>query len=297
MNNKYAKFEKVAEEYKAIAGSIEVLAKGLSEEDPVRLYIEEIASEVPLTQSEEEEIIRKLGEAENKEAAELQNQLVRSYAGMVAYIAMGYSDLGIDTVRLIHRGGRGLERAVKWFNREEIDVSFAIYAAYHISESIRYYISNAVDRIKLSAEMEAFTNKIVEAYERLVNGSDRTVAAAEIAAEIGCHQEEVEAYYDALIAGLSSACEELEAEREQEIIETEREYKEQLIAYLGMMTEKEQRVLRAYFGLDGEGAKSIKEIAEIFGIEQNQFEKILNKFSRKMRTGHRSNRKLKDYLD
>ena len=70
----------------------------------------------------------------------------------------------------------------------------------------------------------------------------------------------------------------------------------QLVAVLGTLTEREQKVLRLRFGLDDGRARTLEEVGKEFNVTRERIRQIEAKALRKLRHPSRS-RKLKDYLD
>ena len=90
-------------------------------------------------------------------------------------------------------------------------------------------------------------------------------------------------------------------EDEEQIInaDTEAEYgvfKENINSMLGTLTEREQRVIKARFGLDGKGEKTLDQVGKLIGINRERVRQIEQKALRKMRHPAKS-RKVKDFLE
>ncbi|MEK7070793.1 MAG: sigma factor-like helix-turn-helix DNA-binding protein, partial [Patescibacteria group bacterium] len=64
----------------------------------------------------------------------------------------------------------------------------------------------------------------------------------------------------------------------------------------GSLTERESKVLRMRFGLDGSKPLTLEEVGKVFGVTRERIRQIESKALRKLRHPSRR-RKLQDYLE
>ncbi len=72
--------------------------------------------------------------------------------------------------------------------------------------------------------------------------------------------------------------------------------REQLREALGSLGDRESRVLRLRYGLDGGHPQTLEEVGKVFGVTRERIRQIEAKAIRKLRQPARS-AQLRDYLD
>ncbi len=114
----------------------------LDDNDPVKMYLREVASVQPLTKEEETHLFQELRKSgELREVAE--RRLLESKLHLVLPIAERHASSGLSMLDLIQEGNLGLIRAVQHFPETSFD-DFSTYAVACIEEAI----SEALGRSK-----------------------------------------------------------------------------------------------------------------------------------------------------
>jgi len=114
----------------------------LDDNDPVKMYVREVASVQPLTKEEETHLFQELRKSgELREVAE--RRLLESKLHLVLPIAERHASSGLSMLDLIQEGNLGLIRAVQHFPETPFD-DFSTYAIDCIEEAI----SEALGRSK-----------------------------------------------------------------------------------------------------------------------------------------------------
>jgi RNA polymerase primary sigma factor len=106
--------------------------------DPVVVYMSEIARIAPLAKDEEIQLFRQLeGPGDWDEGREnIARRLIEGHLAQVVSIAKKHSDSGVDMLDLIQEGNKGLLSAIRNFAGSPIG-DFSDYAAVCIDDAIK----------------------------------------------------------------------------------------------------------------------------------------------------------------
>jgi RNA polymerase primary sigma factor len=115
--------------------------------DPVAVYLREVASIDPLSQGEETELFQLLGHSGtwDEKAETAARRLIESQLRLVVAIAERHSSSGMPMLDLIEHGNLGLMTAVKTFAEKDAD-DFSTYAAVCIEAAIVKAIAESKSR-------------------------------------------------------------------------------------------------------------------------------------------------------
>lgn len=278
--------------------------KGVTVDDPVRMYLKEIGKISLLTAEEEVEIAKRMeagDESAKKELAEANLRLVVS-------IAKRYVGRGMSFLDLIQEGNLGLMKAVDKFDYTK-GFKFSTYATWWIRQAITRAIADQARTIRIPVHMVETINKLVRVQRQLVQDLGRDPLPEEIAQEMNLDVERVREIQK--IAQEPVSLETPIGEEEDshlgdfipddEILSPQDAatftlLKEQLNTVLETLTEREKKVLTLRFGLDDGRARTLEEVGKEFDVTRERIRQIEAKALRKLRHPSRS-KKLKDYLE
>ncbi|MDU7150565.1 MAG: RNA polymerase sigma factor RpoD [Peptoniphilus grossensis] len=278
--------------------------KGVTVDDPVRMYLKEIGKISLLTAEEEVEIAKRMeagDESAKKELAEANLRLVVS-------IAKRYVGRGMSFLDLIQEGNLGLMKAVDKFDYTK-GFKFSTYATWWIRQAITRAIADQARTIRIPVHMVETINKLVRVQRQLVQDLGRDPLPEEIATEMNLDVERVREIQK--IAQEPVSLETPIGEEEDshlgdfipddEILSPQDAatftlLKEQLNSVLETLTEREKKVLTLRFGLDDGRARTLEEVGKEFDVTRERIRQIEAKALRKLRHPSRS-KKLKDYLE
>lgn len=278
--------------------------KGVTVDDPVRMYLKEIGKISLLTAEEEVEIAKRMeagDEFAKKELAEANLRLVVS-------IAKRYVGRGMSFLDLIQEGNLGLMKAVDKFDYTK-GFKFSTYATWWIRQAITRAIADQARTIRIPVHMVETINKLVRVQRQLVQDLGRDPLPEEIAQEMNLDVERVREIQK--IAQEPVSLETPIGEEEDshlgdfipddEILSPQDAatftlLKEQLNSVLETLTEREKKVLTLRFGLDDGRARTLEEVGKEFDVTRERIRQIEAKALRKLRHPSRS-KKLKDYLE
>ncbi len=288
-------------------GSVDLeasLPKGITVDDPVRMYLKEIGK-VPLLSADEEIELAKKMENGDEEA---KKKLCEANLRLVVSIAKRYVGRGMLFLDLIQEGNLGLIKAVDKFDWRK-GYKFSTYATWWIRQAITRSIADQARTIRIPVHMVETINKLIRVSRQLLQEYGREPLPEEIAEEMGISEEKVREILKIAQEPVSLETpigeeedshlgdfipdEEVPAPAEAAAFSM---LKEQLVEVLDTLTEREQKVLKLRFGLDDGRARTLEEVGKQFDVTRERIRQIEAKALRKLRHPSRS-KKLKDYLE
>lgn len=280
------------------------LPKGVTVDDPVRMYLKEIGK-VPLLSADEE---RELAERMANGDEEAKKRLCEANLRLVVSIAKRYVGRGMLFLDLIQEGNLGLIKAVDKFDYTK-GYKFSTYATWWIRQAITRSIADQARTIRIPVHMVETINKLIRVSRQLLQTYGREPTPEEIAVEMGLSVEKVREIQKIAQepVSLETPIGEEEDSHLGDFIPDEdvpapaeaaafSMLKEQLIEVLDTLTEREQKVLKLRFGLEDGRARTLEEVGKEFEVTRERIRQIEAKALRKLRHPSRS-KKLKDYLE
>jgi RNA polymerase primary sigma factor len=262
-------------------------------------YLLRLRSDRLLTADEEKMLSRKILKGD-KGARET---LINSNLRLVVKIAKGYLSHDMDLLDLIQEGNLGLIKAADKFDFRK-NVRFSTYASFWIKQSIARAISNKSRLIRLPHRKEEKLRKIARAQQRFSKDFGRNPDSVELSQETHIDESEVKT-----ILSLPDKVYSIESATENEhfalkdtvqdpnynpdYMVMRRYLKEKTREMLGILTDKEKKVLLLrYSFLSGE-KYTLKDIGEKLSISPETVRQIEIRALKKIREhfGH-----LKDFL-
>ena len=234
---------------------VQLAEKGLSpedleENDPLRLYLEEIAA-TPVQGDE-----NLLAEKSSKGSESAMVQLTNLGLSRVVQLAAEFTGYGVLLLDLIQEGSLGLWQAIRNYRRGD-------YAA-HRDRWIRFYMAKAVTMQARQSGVGQKMRTALEDYrtvdERLLGELGRNPTLEEIAEELHMKPEEAAAVRkmldDARIlarAKQPAVEEEEEKEAEEQAVEDTAlfQMRQRILDLLSGLNEEDQKLLNLRFGLEG----------------------------------------------
>ncbi len=278
--------------------------KGVSIDDPVRMYLKEIGK-VPLLSGEEEIDLAKRMEDGDEYA---KKKLCEANLRLVVSIAKRYVGRGMLFLDLIQEGNLGLIKAVEKFDWRK-GYKFSTYATWWIRQAITRAIADQARTIRIPVHMVETINKLIRVSRQLLQELGREPKPEEIAKEMDMSVEKVREILKIAQEPVSLETpigEEEDSHLGDFIPDNDAPapaeaaafsmLKEQLIEVLETLTPREQKVLKLRFGLEDGRARTLEEVGKKFEVTRERIRQIEAKALRKLKHPSRS-KKLKDYLE
>lgn len=278
--------------------------KGISIDDPVRMYLKEIGK-IPLLSAEEEiELAEKMVEGDE----ESKQKLVEANLRLVVSIAKRYVGRGMLFLDLIQEGNLGLIKAVEKFDYKK-GFKFSTYATWWIRQAITRAIADQARTIRIPVHMVETINKLIRIHRQLLQEHGRDPKPEELAKEMDMPEDKIREIMKIAQepVSLETPIGEEEDSHLGDFIPDDDALapaeaaahsllREQLEDVLATLNDREQKVLKLRFGLEDGRARTLEEVGKEFDVTRERIRQIEAKALRKLRHPSRS-KKLKDYLD
>ncbi|HTK39354.1 MAG TPA: RNA polymerase sigma factor RpoD [Patescibacteria group bacterium] len=275
-------------------------------DDSVRLHLREIGK-IPLLSAEEELALAQRVVAGEKKA---KDKMAEANMRLVVSIAKRYSGRGLDFLDLIQEGHTGLLRAVEKFDPDK-GFKFSTYATWWIRQAITRAIADQARTIRIPVHMVETINKLLRTQRRMTQELNREPSIEELAKELEMEPEKVEYVIkikqdiSSLDAGVGRDGDDDESvlgdfiEDEDSVTPEESAatqlLKEQVQSVLSTLSDREQKIIKMRFGLDGGKSHTLEEVGQEFAVTRERIRQIEAKALAKLRK-HKDARKLHDYL-
>jgi RNA polymerase primary sigma factor len=272
--------------------------------ESLKKYLKEI-SRLPRVTAEEE---RDLGRRIQKGDGVALRRLVEANLRFVVSYAKRYRGCGLSFLDLINEGNIGLIEAAKRYDPDK-NVKFITYAVWWVRQAIIHALSDHSGAFRLPQKQANLLYRIGKAQSSMRAELKRVPTTEELAAKVQVTTEEVANLLQVAdpIVSISAMIDEehefhLSDKLEQETIPSadfvllKNSLRGLLRAALGELDEKEERVLRLRFGLDGAEPKTLKEIGELLNLSRERIRQIEAQALEKL---HRSQKcqQLRGYLN
>ena len=256
---------------------------GLDENDPLRLYLEELAS-IPVCGDPEVLALELL------EGADVADRLVNLSLGRVVELAQEYTGRGVLLMDLIQEGSLGLWNGILRFTGGSFE-SFR-------DGCIRRYMAQAVIRQARASGLGQKMRQAVEDYrmvdERLLSELGRNPTLDEIAEAMHMTVSEIEAVRkfldNARMVGKAHETREPEEEtpEDTQALEDTAYYqtRERVDSLMSGISELEQKVVAMRYGLDGKAPLTAAEVGRKLGLTISEVVELETSALSKMRQSH-----------
>lgn len=277
-------------------------------DDSIRMYLREIGKIPLLTQEEETELAERALKGDQK----AKDKMAEANMRLVVSIAKRYSGRGLDLLDLIQEGNTGLLRAVEKFDPSK-GFKFSTYATWWIRQATTRAIADQARTIRIPVHMVETINKLMRAQRRLTQELNRDPTNEEIAKELDIDTNKVEYIrkikqdITSLDAGIGRDGDDGEESTLGDFIEDEitispedaasvQLLKEQVRDILSSLSDREQKIIKMRFGLDGTKSHTLEEVGLEFAVTRERIRQIEAKALMKLRK-HKDSKKLHEYLD
>ena len=255
---------------------------GDRESSTLRAYFDDIADSQPLSREREVELSARI-EGGDMEA---RDELIQANLRFVIDVAKNYQNRGLSFPDLISAGNLGLMTAAERFDGTR-GYKFISYAVWWIRQSILQTIAEHVRTVRLPLNKLSLLKDISKATRKLGQHSDTEPDVEEIAKELDLPAEVVtDAILSARpVSSLDGAFDDDEKRSLLNILpdtnskapDTDLIHdsaRHQLEGVLDSLEERERRIIRLYFGLDGMEALTLEQIGAMIGVTRERVRQI-----------------------
>ena len=265
-------------------------------------YLQEIGHEELLPTDEEVELAQRIRKGD-KRALE---RLTKANLRFVVSVAKQYRNQGLSLPDLINEGNVGLIKAAEKFD-ETRGFKFISYAVWWIRQSILQAIAEQSRLVRLPLNQVGSVNKIARELNKFEQEHERKPSVDEIAERVDLPEDKIADAMKANSRHVSMDAPIADGEDSSMIdflagdsSNTDKELaieslKAEVSRILKLLTDKEQKVLRAFFGIDGSPEMTLDEIGEKYNLTRERVRQIKEKALRRLRHNTK-NKLLKSYL-
>ena len=252
------------------------------------VYLHEIRQYPRLTAEEELELAKRC--ACGDEAAI--RQMVNANLRLVVSVAREYAGRGVPLLDLVQEGSIGLLAAAKKFDYT-LNYRFSTYATKWIRQGITRCIMNHAGLIRVPQYTAERIRKLLTAKAQLQLRTGQEPTPAELAEYTELPEDKVMEYLslipevcslDAFLGedGSVLSLEDVHTPQPQEEL-IRRELKTTMNNLLGMLTERQQQVLRLHFGMEDGVCYSLEKIGTMLGVSKERVRQIRQQAMEKLK--------------
>ncbi|MDP1890273.1 MAG: RNA polymerase sigma factor RpoD/SigA [Gemmatimonadaceae bacterium] len=277
--------------------------KHQAEEGSLDQYLRDISVFPLITREDEVDLAQRIRSGEQ----EALDKLVRSNLRFVVSVAKKYQNQGVSLSDLINEGNLGLIRAAHKFD-ETKGIKFISYAVWWIRQAILQALAEQSRIVRVPLNRAGTLHRIGKRASALLQELGREATHAEIADGMDITEEEVartmliSQTHLSLDAPMSPGEDNRlldylpDTESRTPDEETfEKALTESIHEALRGLKEREAKILRLYFGLDGAEPMTLEEIGEVLNITRERVRQIKEKALSRLRHISRA-KALESYL-
>ncbi len=270
----------------------------------LKIYFKEIGKYSPLPREEEKSLARNA----RKGDANALEKLVRANLRFVIRVAKKYQNRGLSLSDLIAEGNMGLMRAAIKFD-ETKNIKFISYAIWWIRQAILQALAEQSRLFRVPLNRADLFHKLSRKSGSLTQQLGREPTDEEMSREMGLPLEEIDSLLVLTRSSLSldapvTSGDETELRNyipddihpNPEEITFEKMRATAIDRALSRLNEREAKVLRLYFGLNGEKNHTLEEIGRGEGITRERVRQIKKHALKKLRQKSRAEI-LKSFLE
>jgi RNA polymerase primary sigma factor len=267
----------------------------VEEQSALDQYLRDVSRHELITPDKEKEL-GALAQLGDEDAIQ---ELARANLRFVISVAKKYQNRGVSLTDLIQEGNVGLVTAARKFDPEQ-GVKFISYAVWWIRQAILASLANHGRAVRVPLNRASDLARIFREKERLKQEKGREPSSEELAEATELTPELVESLQtlnaaeirlDAPI-GDSEDSQLVERFITEEAAEPEIEVESRLLTEaiteaLETLEARDAKVLRLYFGLEGEREHTLEEIGNMLGVTRERIRQLRDRALRRLREGER----------
>ena len=254
----------------------------LGSTDPLAAYFQEIKKSKNLTLAEEKVLSTRIRNGDKRAV----NLLVQANLKFVVAVCRNYQYQGLPMGDLINEGNLGLIRAAQRFDGN-MDFKFISYAVWWIRQGILSALAEQSRVLNISAGRVGVIHKIGKVNQKLAQTLGRHPTPGELAAEMGLSEKEITESLQLATSPLSfSATAPGETTgtiedclKDDNGIDSDKDALDFLLGenlgeIIGTLEEREQFVLKMYYGVGTPISHTLEEIAVMLHLTRERIRQI-----------------------
>ncbi len=252
-------------------------------------------SKIPLLSAEEETILAKQVRDGDSDALQ---KLIESNLRFVVSVSKQYQNQGLSLPDLINEGNLGLIKAATRFD-ETRGFKFISYAVWWIRQSILQAIVEHSRMVRLPLNKVSAYNKVMEAFQSFVQDFEREPTVVELSDLLGIPEKDIDMLlrsnkhisFDAPVSNeddSSSLLEMMSVEDEgsPDVKLMEESVQKEVLIGLSVLSPRELNILEGYFGLNGQRALSLEELARDNDLTKERVRQIRDRALGRLRKSY-----------
>jgi RNA polymerase primary sigma factor len=269
----------------------------------LRNYLEDIAKFPPLSDKEEKDLAHRIRQGDR----DALRRLVEGNLKFVVSYAKRYSGMGLGLLDLINEGNLGLIEAAKRFDPQR-SVKFITYAVWWVRQAIIHALTQNTHITNVPQKLSDEIAQMKKKAEKLKSALGREPTREEIARSMGVSVQEVEdlqilaekqvslndRMHEDDLTVEERLPDSLAPSVEQQIVKSSVE--RQVRELLSGLDDKEARVLRLRFGLEGKAPQTLQKIGDALHLTRERVRQIEQRAIRKLAQSQRL-QQLRGYLN
>jgi RNA polymerase primary sigma factor len=274
------------------------------ESQSLEKYLQEIGKVELITPEEEVQLAIRIKQGDQRAL----DRLTKANLRFVVSVAKQYQNQGLSLPDLINEGNLGLIKAAQRFD-ETRGFKFISYAVWWIRQSILQALAEQSRIVRLPLNKVGLTNRINKAFQQLEQEFEREPSAEELAEILDIDTDEVAATLSVSTRHVSmdsplaegeentlvDVLENPNAEAADENIDHIESLKLEIERSLNTLTDRQQDVIRFFFGIGVDHPMSLEDIGDRFNLTRERVRQIKDKAITKLRSTSRC-KLLRTYL-
>jgi len=253
----------------------------------------ELEAEAQVPRARLLELVEAVGKAQDRMTLE-KNRFIEHNLKLVVAIAKDYRNLGLSFPDLIQEGNLGLIRAVEKFDHRR-GFKFSTYAVWWIRQALVRAIQNHSRTIRLPSHVHDRLQRSQRVRAELTGKLGRDPTPAELAPELGTDTNALEALdllsreaisLESSVAGTEKRLEDFVADPFSSAPDNglDGERMRSGVGHLiGVLTAREQLILRLRYGLGGEEEHTLEQIGQTLGLSRERVRQLEARALKKLR--------------
>ena len=260
--------------------------------DALQLFLKDIGRVTLLTAAQEVALSKRIERGDDR----AKQEMVEANLRLVVSIAKRYRNQGLPFLDLIQEGTIGLVRAAEKFDYRR-GFKFSTYATWWIRQAVARALADKARTIRMPVHIIERLNQIQRSERDLGAVLGRAPTTSDIARDLDLTIDDVERIMrssqtpislekkigDAEDAELSHFIAHENALSPSQAVETTLR-NEALRRMLGILTDRQRRVIELRYGLNGEPPRTLDEVGRTFNVTRERIRQIENQTLQKLRS-------------